>query len=67
MEMSPEQLASQSDGNKEELLKLNLSGTRLDELTAYQLCLGVLQHSFIECLDLSNNVQLNHSFARTLE
>jgi len=38
------------------LLKLNLSGTKLDELTAYQLCQGILQHSLIESLDLSNNV-----------
>lgn len=66
MEMSPEQLESQAT-TCDALLKLNLSGTRLDELSAYQLCLGVLQHSFIECLDLSNNVQLGHSFARTLE
>ena len=67
MDMSPEQLASQSSGSSDELLRLNLSETKLDELTAYQLCLGILQHSFIECLDLSKNVQLNHSFSRTLE
>ena len=65
--MSPEQLEAQFNSESSTLLKLNLSGTRLDELTAYQLCLGVLQHSFIDCLDLSNNVQLGHSFSRTLD
>lgn len=47
--------------------KLILSGTKLDELTAFQLCQGVLQHSFIEVLDLSGNVQLGHNFLKTFE
>ena len=49
------------------LIKLNLSGTKLDELSAFQLLQGVLQHSFIQSLDLSNNVQLGHNFVKSLE
>ena len=52
---------------KNRLLKLNLSGCKLDELAAYQLCLGTLQYSFVESLDLSNNVMLGSNFAKTLE
>lgn len=57
---------SESTDESQGLLRLNLSGTKLDELSAYQLVQGVLQHSFIESLDLSNNIGLGQSFASTL-
>ena len=49
------------------LRKLSLAGTKMDELTAFQLCQGVIQHSFIETLDLSSNALLGANFAKTLE
>lgn len=45
---------------------LELSNTKLDELSAFQLMQGVLAYSTLESLNLSNNPQLGYTFSHKL-